>query len=55
MFITFATARAPPVMGFAYDFLGEYTIAWIVLLILGLVIGACLIGATLLHQRKQKS
>ena len=45
-------AFSPPLMGFAYDFLSSYTIAWIALVITGIIVTLCLGGATILHRRK---
>jgi len=45
-------AFSPPLMGFAYDFLSSYTIAWITLIITGIIVTLCLAGATIMHRRK---
>jgi len=54
MIMAFGAAFSPPLMGFAYDFLGSYLIAWQSLVALGVIatigfIGVNLTGKRLLH------
>ena len=50
-------ALSPPVMGFSYDLLGSYTIAWIVLVVTGITVTLCLVGANIIssHIKKRRN
>jgi len=52
MITAFSAAFAAPVMGLAYDFLGSYTSAWVVLVVLGIVVFICLAAANFISKGK---
>lgn len=47
MLMAFGGAFSPPVMGFAHDVLGNYTAAWVVLVVLGVVAAVGLVGVNI--------
>jgi len=43
-------AFSPPIMGFCYDLLGSYDVAWIILIIIGFVVMSCLLCCEWLYR-----
>ena len=52
--IALGAALSPPLMGFSYDFLDSYSVAWIALVIIGFAIVFSLTIADVLHRRQSK-
>lgn len=51
---TLGAAISPPVMGFAYDLLSSYNVAWIALVGIGFVVTLCLAGANAISTSTSK-
>jgi len=51
MITAFGAAFAAPAVGFVYDFLGNYTVAWVTLAGLGFVATFCLIAVNFIRER----
>jgi len=55
MIATFGTAVGPPVMGLAFDMLGNYILAWVVLLAVAITFTLCLLTAVKLDARLKRA
>jgi len=51
MIMAFGSAFSPPVMGLAYDVLGDYSIAWVTLAVVGMVVTLGFVGVNLSGRR----
>ena len=52
MVATFGQSISVPVMGAAYDYIGSYRPAWIVLLVLSVILSLCLFATEVIYRKK---
>jgi len=51
MIMAFGAALSPPGMGLMYDFFGNYTIAWVALIVSGSIVTICLLGVNIFGKK----